>query len=288
MRNSLSERYGAAFGVMKTKNHLYLLGLGALAAVLAMASFHSIVAIVLSVAVIPVTLCLMAGLCSAYLKAIRGKDISITDLFAAFEDFDSFKRVAGGLLWQALWLFIWSYLPFIALMFSSGFVFTFLSVMFRRPAAFMILWLLFCGVLCIAMTVMLIYKSLEYCFAPYILMTRPEVKPTAAIKESSRMTKGIRGKMFLAAFLPTAAFYIAIIVLSVLSLIPVLGLIFAFLMFLLTAVFFIEFPIFGGLVFAGFYDEAARAAAPPTDMPAPDISEQSVEASAPPQVGGIC
>ena len=43
-----------------------------------------------------------------------------------------------------------------------------------------------------------IYKSYQYRFVPYILITRSDVNATAALRLSKEMTKGKKGQMFLA------------------------------------------------------------------------------------------
>ena len=65
----------------------------------------------------------------------------------------------GGLAWMYLWIFLWSLIPVVGIVFG-------------------------------------VIRAYEYRFTPYILMTRDDVKPTEAIKVSKAETMGYKGKMF--------------------------------------------------------------------------------------------
>ena len=70
-----------------------------------------------------------------------------------------FFRILGGMAWMQLWIFLWSLIPIVGIVFG-------------------------------------IIRMYEYRFVPYILMTRDDVKPADAIKISKQETMGYKGKMF--------------------------------------------------------------------------------------------
>jgi len=95
-----------------------------------------------------------------------------------------------------------------------------------------------------------IIKAYSYRFTPYILITRPDVTATQALRLSMQMTKGKKGQMFLA----DLCFGVAIGILAALCAIPVIGIIFVIVM-IAVALFS---GIFVGLYGATFYVEACR------------------------------
>lgn len=153
-----------------------------------------------------------------YLKGYRGEEVSTTDLFVCFKDWNTIKRVLLGMGWMALWIFIWSLIPIVGPIFA-------------------------------------IIRTYEYRLTPYILVFEPEVPITEAIKISSQKTNGYKLQMWLADFVYLLIFMAAAIVLGLLSAIPVLGLVFALALFVLYIGFIALAPLFGGLVQAAFYEE---------------------------------
>ncbi len=93
--------------------------------------------------VIPV----QAGMCLAFQRAWRGRSAEINDVFIPFKDY---RRNLVGLLWPALWVFLWSLLLVI-------------------PG---------------------IIKAISYAMTPYILADYPQVKDKEALRLSMRMTRG--------------------------------------------------------------------------------------------------
>ena len=214
--------YQRAFEVFK-KKPLRLWGISLLSMVLsalAGVGFSGILAIGLAVSWL-----LDAAMANVYLKGLHGEEPESADLFATFKK-DSIARVAGGMGWKALWVFLWGLIP------VCGFVFA-------------------------------IIKKYTYAFTPYILLPRPEVNATQAIKISEKETNGYRGKMFLADFLAVLLFGVALLILNLLGLIPVLGILFKIVYFALLIVGCALMPLFLGLVRAAFYEEIQHCNADP-------------------------
>ena len=151
-----------------------------------------------------VSLLLNVSLTMIFLTAYKGEVFKDAQLFDAFKDWATAKRVLGGMLWMELWIVLWSLIPIVGPIFA-------------------------------------VIRTYEYRLTPYILMTEPDVAATDAYKKSAEMTKGYKGKMFLADFLVG-------LVLGVLMIIPILNIIVA-----IAAIFVL--PLFMGLVQAAFYEE---------------------------------
>lgn len=93
-----------------------------------------------------------------------GEEPHTADLFQTFRK-DRFLRVVGGMAWMSLWIFLWSLIPVVGIVFG-------------------------------------VIRMYEYRFVPYILMTRDDVKPTDALRVSREQTMGYKGKMFWADVIP--------------------------------------------------------------------------------------
>ncbi len=165
---------------------------------------------------IAVSYLFVCGMAKVYLDGLKGKEVNSTQLFAGFNR--NCVRIAGGMAWKDLWLIIWCLVP-------------------------------------IAGPVIAIVKSYSYRFVPYILMTKPEVTATEALKLSMKMTNGKKGQMFLADLCVFAGLFVAFFVLSILNLIPYIGILFVLVTFILAILVSLFFPIFKGLYSAAFYDE---------------------------------
>ena len=100
-----------------------------------------------------------------------------------------------------------------------------------------------------------IIKSYSYRFTPYILITRPEIDATDALKISMMETKGYKLMMFLTDLLIAAAVIVATVLLVVLSAIPYVGIVFAIITLLFVLALILFLPLFVGLVEAAFYQE---------------------------------
>lgn len=168
----------------------------------------------LPIVYIPIILTLSAGMSIIYLDGLRGKQVNSDQLFSGFKNF---WHVAGGMAWMMLWVLIWSLIP-------------------------------------IAGIIIGIIKAYSYRFTPYILMTRPEVSATEALRVSMRETRGKKGVMFGADIIIVLGFFVAVMIFALLAQIPVLGVLFGLILAVVYIVFIAFGPLFLGLVEAYFYE----------------------------------
>ncbi len=164
---------------------------------------------------LPIIFVLEVGMTSVYLDAVRGKEINSDQLFSGFK---RFFRTAGGMGWMYLWILIWSLIP-------------------------------------IAGMVMGVIKSYSYRFVPYILLNDPDISATEALRVSMRLTKGYRGRMFLADLIIGAVIVVALVIFILIAgALPVLT--------FLTVIVYLIIIAFGPLVFgvisATYYDEIEK------------------------------
>lgn len=171
---------------------------------------------ILPIITIPVTLTLSAGMSVIYLNGFKGREVSSEELFSGFKNF---AHVAGGMCWKKLWIVIWALVPIAGIVFA-------------------------------------VIKSLSYAFVPYILIERPEISATEALKYSMKKTNGLKLKMFIAWILPIAAVALISLALSLLGLIPFVGIAFQVIRIIFTICYSAVMPLFLGLIFAGFYNMA--------------------------------
>lgn len=181
-------------------------------------------------------LLLEASMSMIYLNSYRtGLEPKTAYLFAAFRK-DRIWRVLGGMAWMYLWIFLWSLIPIVGIVFG-------------------------------------VIRAYEYAFVPYILMTRDDVRPTEAIKVSKAETMGYKGKLFGADLLLEGVYFVVILLLSLLSKIPYVGIVFTILRIVLTVVFGVLAPLFLGILHAAFYVEIQnrRAAGQQPSAPAQPV-----------------
>lgn len=171
---------------------------------------------VLPIVTIPVMLTLTAGMSVIYLDGYRGREAESEQLFAGFKNF---AHVAGGMCWKSLWVLIWALIPIAGIVFA-------------------------------------VIKSFSYAFVPYILIEKPNISATQALKQSIEQTNGKKLKMFVAWLLPIAAVAVVSLVLSLLAMIPYAGIVFTVINILFTIAYSALMPLFLGLISAGFYDAA--------------------------------
>lgn len=168
---------------------------------------------------VAVGLVLNLGMAWIYLDGYRGEEVSSKQLF---EPFKSFWKSFAGMGWMELWVLIWSLIPF------AGFVFG-------------------------------IIKGYAYGLTPYILREDDKVSPNEALKESISRTNGYKGKMFLTDLLFALMIFVPTLVLSLMSMIPYIGVLFG----LILVVFCIAIAAFGGLITglikAAWYEEITKA-----------------------------
>ena len=191
---------------------------------------------------IAIALLFDVSLTMIFLRGYRGEaNPRAVDLFECFKDWATIKRVLCGMGWMLLWIFLWCLIPIVGIIFG-------------------------------------IIRTYQYRLTPYILMMEPDVKPTEAIKLSKERTKGWKGKMFGADILVFVFFFVAMIILSLLTRIPVAGILFGIVTVLFCICFTLLVPLFLGLVQAAFYEEIqkwgtfpgnAAYAAPKRPAPAP-------------------
>lgn len=157
------------------------------------------------------------GMVKVYLDGLKGKEVNSDQLFAAFNK--NALRVIGAMAWMCLWIVIWAMVP-------------------------------------IAGPIIAIVKSYSYKFVPYIVMTRPDVTATQALRLSMEMTKGKKGQMFLADLCFYGGIFVVSFVLGLFSAIPFIGVLFALVTFVFALAVSLFSPIFVGLYSAAFYDDA--------------------------------
>ena len=156
------------------------------------------------------------GMVKVYLDGLKGKEVNSDQLFAAFNK-NAF-RVIGAMAWMGLWLVIWAMIP-------------------------------------IAGPVIAVVKAYSYRFVPYIVMTKPEVTATQALRLSMQMTKGKKGQMFLADLCFYGGIFVVSLVLGLFAAIPFIGVLFGLVLFIFYVAVALFAPIFTGLYSAAFYDE---------------------------------
>lgn len=194
---------------------------------------------ILPAAVYVINLLLCASMSMIYLTFYRTRvEPKAADLFYAFKK-ERFGRIAGGLAWRDLWIFLWALIPIVGIVFA-----------------------------CI--------RIYEYRFTPYILLTREDVSATEAIKISKKETMGLKGKMFWADVLICLMFCAASLILTLFGQIPYVGVLFVIINALATILFYLLYPLFIGLVQAAFYEHAQAAPEAPA---APEIPEAPAEAA---------
>ena len=157
---------------------------------------------------------LTCGVAKVYLDGLAGQEVYSDQLFAAFNK--NCFRVAGGMAWRDLWILIWVLIP-------------------------------------IAGPIIAIVKSYSYKFVPYILITRPDVSATQALRLSKEMTDGIKMDMFLADLCYFGALILIVLVLSIFAMIPVIGILFGFALLVFNVLLLAFGTIFTGLYQAYFY-----------------------------------
>ena len=214
------------------------------------------------------------------MDGLKGQEVNADQIFDGCKSGKSFFRLAGGMAWKSLWEMIWSllaiaaaYIGIIPVVLSSG-VF---SGFYYRPnvLAFvgsMALWL----VVFVVGLVPAIYKSYEYRFTPYILITRPDVNATAALRLSKEMTKGKKGQMFLADLVFVGVVFILNVVLAVFGAIPFIGILFKLISLIVSILYSLFAPIFTGLYQAAFFELPVQPQNPYANPVQTQIPEQNV------------
>ena len=220
----VSSIYKKTFSVLM-KRPFRLWGISLLAEFLCLVAYAGFIGV--PAAAFCAALLLSASMSMIFLNSYRtGLEPKTAYLFASFKK-DRILRVLSGMAWMQLWIFLWSLIPIVGIVFG-------------------------------------IIRMYEYRFVPYILMTRDDVKPTDAIKISKQETMGYKGKMFGADILLGAVYLGAFLVFTLLGEIPYLGVLFRILWVLIAIAYGLLAPLFSGIMQAAFYVEIQnrRAAAP--------------------------
>ena len=259
--NTISQRYRRAFDIIKTLP-MTLFGVTALMLALSVYTFRSVVMWIFPIAAIPVTYLLTVGMMSVFLKAARDEKYDIMDFFAVFKDWQTVKRVVGGMLWMLLMVYLWSVIPALAVTIILLIPTLIVSLAFDTEA-FFILYGVFIAIVWIVACVMAIIKSMEYSLTGYVLIDRPDIKATDAVKESSRLTKGIRGRIFGAMILPSFIVSFVVSIVTALSELPLIGWLFGAAAIVVNILLSVCVSVFTGLVMAGFYADAVNPPPPP-------------------------
>ena len=168
---------------------------------------------------IGIALLMELGINRVYLLGYRGEDIRVENLFDGFRT--GFGKKLAGSAWAELFKFLWGLIPIV------GFIFA-------------------------------IIRSYEYAFVPYILMERPDVGPMDARKVSREETKGWKGLMFWADILMGILVFVAFLILTLLSRIPFLGVLFTIVLILFVLACIAFLPLVYGLLHAAFYEEITK------------------------------
>ena len=229
----VSSIYKKTFSVLM-KRPFRLWGISLLAEFLCLVAYAGFIGV--PAAAFCAALLLSASMSMIFLNSYRtGLEPKTAYLFASFKK-DRILRVLGGMAWMQLWIFLWSLIPIVGIVFG-------------------------------------IIRMYEYRFVPYILMTRDDVKPTDAIKISKQETMGYKGKMFGADILLGAVYLGAFLVFALLGEIPYLGVLFRILWVLIAIAYGLLAPLFSGIMQAAFYVEIQnrRAAGPQPSAPAQPV-----------------
>lgn len=170
---------------------------------------------ILPIVWIPIVFVLNAGMTAVYLAGYRGQEVNSDALFAGFK---RFFKVAGGMGWMALWIFIWGLIPIAGVVFA-------------------------------------VIKMYSYRFVPYIIIQNPDIAPTEALRLSVKRTEGYKGRLFLADFFVGLAYVGILLVFSLLSSIRGIGPVFAVISMLVSTFLALAVPLLMGLISAAGYEE---------------------------------
>ena len=168
---------------------------------------------------------LSAGMENVFLDAYHQKEINSKQIFSGFSSGKSFLRIAGGMLWRTLWLFLWALFALIPIV---GWVIA---------------------------PIMLVIKGISYSFTPYLLLRKKDISPLDALKRSMEMTKGYRGKIFLTYLICYAALLVVGLLLFLIAKLGTFAVVLAGLIGLVIGIFC---PLFFGVLRAAMFTEVVR------------------------------
>lgn len=176
-----------------------------------------------------------------YLRGYRRQDVDTSMLFDTFRSWETIKRVALGMGWMHLWIFIWGLIPVVGIFFA-------------------------------------IKKAYAYRFTPYILANEPDVSITDAIKVSEQRTEGYKAKMFWTEALFFAAVILSLMILGSFAAIRYIGWIFGLVLFAFILCVAAFKSMFIGLVRAAYYEEICGEK--PSEEPAFESTDETGDSSA--------
>lgn len=164
---------------------------------------------------------LSVSMTMVFLHGYLGEDVKIVNLFDCFADWGTVKRVLCGVGLTVLRIFLWALIPFAGIVFA-------------------------------------IIRAYEYALVPYILVNEPEIPIAETLEVSKKRMDGFKGKMFWADMLWILIVWAAMLVLSLLGLIPYVGVIFKIAVILICVCVALFGSLFKGLVDSAFYVEIQR------------------------------
>ncbi len=141
---------------------------------------------------------IMVGLYSFFIQA-RMSPPGIKNLFYAFNE-TRYMKIVAAMAWQYLFIFLWSLLPAV-----GGAIFTvniisntfngvyFNSLIFDTST---IVFIVLCGVIILAGSVIVMMKSIAYSMVAFILTDNPNINYARALKLSIQMTNGQKWNIF--------------------------------------------------------------------------------------------
>ncbi len=167
-----------------------------------------------------VGLVLSLGMEWIFLDGYRGEEVESKQLFVPFKNF---WRSFAGMGWRELWILLWSMIPFAGVVFGT-------------------------------------IKTYAYLLTPFILREDPEISAQDALRESINRTNGYKGRIFLTDLLVALIMVAPSLILTLLGLIPYVGIVFTILNVLYSLVLAAFGPLYLGLIRAAWYEEITNAA----------------------------
>lgn len=165
-----------------------------------------------------ISILLEVGMAMIYLRGYNGEEFCFEQMFDCFIDWETIKRVLGGMGLSLLWIFLWALIPVVGIYFS-------------------------------------IKKTYEYRFVQYILMKEPNVGIKQSLELSKSRTYGHKKDMFFADILWIILVFVAVAVLVPLCSIQYIGWIFSICLLVVLLIAALLGQLFAGLVQAAFYIE---------------------------------
>ncbi len=277
MNNTIGYNYKAAMRIFKDKKWK-LCGLILLETLLSLlAEFFGVLPII----ILPLTFGISVSAAAICLKGIRGEEVDSKNLFDGFKNF---KHNIGGMAWMYLWVCIWiivpAFLMFYIALSSVGEVISDMAAASMgsyysdsyMPAGSIVMLCIVLLAIFVGFIIMII-KYYTYCFTPYILMDKPEIHAMDAIKESKKLTMGIRGKIFWATVIPGLIIAAISVIIAVFARIPFIGVLFDIILVAFNVVASLFSGIFVSLTLSSFYNKATTPEAAPAaaviENPAP-------------------